>query len=37
LAPHGATVHGHLHIQTLDFFGGTTNDLASLAYAYKVK
>jgi hypothetical protein len=36
-ASHGATVHGHLHIQTLDFFGGTTNDLASLAYAYKVK
>ena len=36
-AAHGATVRGHLHIQTLDFFGGTTNDLASLAYAYKVK
>jgi hypothetical protein len=35
-APRGATVRGHLHIQTLDFFGGTTNDLASLAYAYKV-
>ena len=36
-APHGATVEGHLHIQTLDFFAGTTNDLSSLAYAYKVK
>jgi hypothetical protein len=36
-APHGATVEGHLHIQTLDFFDGTTNDLSSLAYAYKVK
>jgi hypothetical protein len=36
-APRGATVKGHLHIQTLDFFGGTTNDLASLAYAYKVR
>jgi hypothetical protein len=29
-------VKGHLHIQTLDFFAGTTNDLASLAYAYRV-
>jgi hypothetical protein len=36
-APHGATVKGHLHIQTLDFFAGTANDLASLAYAYRVK
>jgi hypothetical protein len=36
-APHSATVRGHLDIQTLDFFAGTTNDLRSLAYAYKVK
>jgi hypothetical protein len=26
-APPGATVNGHLHIQTLAFFAGTTNDL----------
>jgi Subtilase family/Peptidase inhibitor I9 len=36
-ARHGATVSGHLHIETYDFADGTVNDLASLRYAYKVK
>jgi hypothetical protein len=32
-----STVRGTLHIQALDLFGGTTNDLASLSYAYTVR
>jgi hypothetical protein len=35
--PHGQVVRGHLSVQALDLFGPTTDDLASLPYAYKIK
>ncbi|MGI8880084.1 MAG: S8 family serine peptidase [Jatrophihabitans sp.] len=34
---HGAVVSGALSVQSLDFYGGTTNDLISLPYAYKIR
>ena len=35
-AAKGRVVTGHLGVQTLDPFEGTTNELASLPYAYRV-
>ncbi len=34
---HGAVISGALSIQTVDFYGGTTNDIASLPYGYTIR
>ncbi len=36
-APRGTVVRGHLNIETLDLFGGTTTEGVRLPYAYTVK